>query len=93
MPYWNVTSGKLRFKSKPKRSSVEKSTHSERYRSFVHLLRSARQKANIRQVDLAERLEVTQSYVSKVEAGELRLDLVQLHSFCEALGVPLDRFV
>lgn len=57
------------------------------------LLRQVRLEAELRQIDLAERLGETQSFVSKYEAGERRLDLVQLHRVCEALGVPLVELV
>jgi len=35
----------------------------------------------------------TQSYVSKVERGERRLDLVQLQAFCQAMKTSLAAFV
>ena len=45
------------------------------------------------QGELAERLGQTQSWVSKVERGERRLDLVELREFCEGMGVPFVEFV
>lgn len=57
------------------------------------LLREARQAAGLRQTEVAERLEVPQSWVAKTEAGERRLDLLELRRLCAALGVPLDRFI
>jgi transcriptional regulator with XRE-family HTH domain len=45
------------------------------------------------QSELATRLEVTQSRVSKVEQGERRLDLVELQEWCSALGISLVSFV
>jgi transcriptional regulator with XRE-family HTH domain len=44
-------------------------------------------------VELAKRLKVTQSQVSKCERGEVRLDLVQLRTHCQALGISLPEFV
>lgn len=42
-------------------------------------------------MDLADRLGNTQTFVSKCERGERRLDVVELVEFAEALGVePLD---
>ena len=40
------------------------------------------------QIDLAERLGNTQTFVSKCERGERRIDAVELVEFAEALGVP-----
>lgn len=57
------------------------------------LLRELREAAGITQVELAEKLGESQSYVSKVERGERRLDLVQLRCFCRAIGVALGDFV
>lgn len=45
------------------------------------------------QEDVADRLGSTQSFVSKCERGERRLDLVEVQSWCLAIGVPLSDFV
>jgi transcriptional regulator with XRE-family HTH domain len=42
---------------------------------------------------MAERLGQPQSFVSKYESGERRLDLIQLRQICEAVGTTLERFV
>lgn len=63
--------------------------HTEEHRRLIALLREHREAAGLRQVDLAERLDRPQSFVSKYEAGERRLDLVELRSVCVALGVSL----
>ena len=57
------------------------------------LLRSIRHEANLRQSDLAERLGRPQSFVSKYESGERRLDLIELKQVCQALGISLEEFV
>ena len=57
------------------------------------LLRRLRVDAGLRQVDLAKRLRLPQSFVSKYESGERRLDLVELRLVCSALGVALVDFV
>ena len=45
------------------------------------------------QVDLAEKLKKPQSYVSKYEANERRLDLVEVREICVALGSSLETVV
>ena len=60
---------------------------------FLALLREVRQEAGLRQRDLAERIGVPQSFVSKCESGERRLDIVELRALCVALGMPLSDFV
>jgi len=57
------------------------------------LLRQIRVDAGLRQVDLAEKLGQPQSYVSKYESGERRLDLLELRQVCEAVGISLYQFV
>ena len=57
------------------------------------LLRQARREAGLRQVELAERLGQPQSFVSKYESGQRRLDLGELRQVCEAVGISLVEFV
>ena len=57
------------------------------------LLRQLRVDTGLRQADLAERLRQPQSFVSKYESGERRLDILELRDVCQALGLPLHEFV
>lgn len=68
---------------------MEKSLHSKEYRLLLDMLRAAREKAGLTQEDLALKLSATQSFVSKCERGERRLDVIELRYWCAALGVPL----
>lgn len=60
---------------------------------LTSLLRKVRVEANMTQSDLAEKIGQTQSYVSKYENGEQRLDLIELECICSAVGVSLTAFV
>lgn len=62
-------------------------------RLLQHLLRQARIDAGLRQDDVARRLGQPQSYVSKYESGERRVDLADLHDICKAIGIPLVELV
>jgi transcriptional regulator with XRE-family HTH domain len=62
-------------------------------RHLADLLRRVRVEAGLTQTQVAEQLGQTQSYVSKYENGEQRLDLIELEAVCEAVGVPLTTFV
>ena len=53
---------------------------------IARLLRELRESASLTQSDLASRLGVQQSFVSKYEAGERRIDVIELHAICDALG-------
>ena len=72
---------------------MEKSIHSSRYGIFLKVLRQAREDASITQVQLAHKLGETQTFVSKCERGERRIDVIELRSFCQALGLDLKEFV
>jgi transcriptional regulator with XRE-family HTH domain len=56
------------------------------------LLREARIAAGLRQADVAAQLGEPQSYVSKYESGERRLDIVELWAILDVLGVNLVEF-
>ena len=72
---------------------MEKSIFTPEYEAVSRVLVRCRKTAEITQVELAEALEITQSAVSKLERGALRLDIVQLRTVCRALGVTLVEFV
>lgn len=72
---------------------MEKTIYTEQYAHMLAALRSAREAADLTQVELAERLDAPQSFVSKCERGERRLDVIELRHWCTALGVPLSEFV
>jgi transcriptional regulator with XRE-family HTH domain len=57
------------------------------------LLRLVRAEAGLRQVDLAKKLKQPQSFVSKYESGERRLDLLELSQVCKGCGTTLLDFV
>ena len=60
---------------------------------LANLLRQVRLDANLTQLQLAEKIGQAQSYVSKYENGEQRLDLIELESVCKASGILLTDFV
>lgn len=69
---------------------VSKST---RQGILLRLLRQIRKSAGLRQADVAEALGQPQSFVSKYESGERRLDLLELEQVCNACGTDLAQFV
>ena len=66
---------------------MKKSVHSEPYSVFAALLVSARKRAGMRQIELAQKLNKPQSFVSKFECGERRLDVIEFLTIMDALGV------
>jgi transcriptional regulator with XRE-family HTH domain len=72
---------------------MKKAIYSEDHKKLVGKLREARGKANLDQNGAAKLLEKTQSYISKIESGQRRVDLVQLKEFARIYKKPLNYFI
>jgi transcriptional regulator with XRE-family HTH domain len=72
---------------------LQKSIVSPDYRRFLALLRTARKDAGLTQAELAGRLGETQTFVSKCERGERRLDFIETRKILTALGVSFLDFI
>lgn len=72
---------------------MQKSIHHPDYKKLLRLLRRAREDAGLTQEEVAIKLDEHQSFVSKYESGERRLDLVELRWICKALGINLSTLV
>lgn len=66
---------------------MARSTHHPAYKLFLDALRAARAEVGVTQVELAGRLDNLQVFVSKLERGERRLDVVDLYVYCQAAGI------
>lgn len=65
---------------------MTKSVFTEKYNLFRLLLIETRQSNKLTQVQVAQRLQKPQSFVSKYERGERRLDVVEFLEVARALG-------
>lgn len=72
---------------------MKKSLLRREYKALLKVLYQLRMSSGLRQEDLADKLDEPQSFVSKIESGERRIDLVELNDICEALGSNLEEFV
>lgn len=70
-----------------------KSRYDPDYLILLKEILSARNASGLSQVEIAKRLGVSQSTWSKIEAGERRIDLIELRRFCRAVGISLPEFV
>lgn len=72
---------------------INKSIHSRLYHRIIARLRAKREGKGLTQCQLAKILNVQQTYVSKIETCERRLDILELMNICEALDISLIDFV
>jgi transcriptional regulator with XRE-family HTH domain len=72
---------------------VRKSIHTPKQKRLLLLLRELRLEAGLTQAELGSRIQKDQTFISKYESGERRLDILEVRELCRALGVPLTEFV
>jgi len=87
--FWTIPKSGLAFA----RNNMQKSLFNKDYRLFLSLLKRAREHAGLTQGQLARRLAKTQTFVSKCERGERRLDIVEVRAWCKALDIRFPAFV
>ena len=71
---------------------AKKSIHKPEFALVLKLLREVRTKAGLTQTELGQRLARPQTYVSDCELGIRRLDILQVHEWCQACGTTLLAF-
>lgn len=70
-----------------------KSIHDQAYKLLIGMLKDARKRQKVTQAELAERIGSDQTYVSKVETSERRIDVIELRTICKALGIDFVDFM
>jgi transcriptional regulator with XRE-family HTH domain len=70
-----------------------KSLRSPAHLRFLELLIAARDKAGLTQQQLADRLGKPQSFISKYEGGERRIDVIEFITIAEALDMDASRAI
>jgi hypothetical protein len=84
-PFWNIPLWVGEWQ-------VAKSIFSTEYRVFRELLRELRVRKGVTQAQLSTALGMAQSFVSKYEMGERRLDFIEVDRICSQLGIGLEAF-
>lgn len=72
---------------------MSKTIRSDEYKKIVEKLRQARTDVGLSQIQAARLLKKSQSYISKSEAGEQRLDVLELKRFAKIYKKQLDYFI
>jgi transcriptional regulator with XRE-family HTH domain len=70
-----------------------KSIHNAEYKLLIQKLKQIRLSSNLTQVALAKKLKLDQTYVSKYENRERRLDAIELRTVCKALKLNFVEFI
>jgi transcriptional regulator with XRE-family HTH domain len=74
-------------------SNMPRAIYEKEHQIIVERLKQARLDAGLGQVEVAEKLGKTQSYLSKIESGQRRFDVLQLKEFAKIYKKSLDYFV
>jgi transcriptional regulator with XRE-family HTH domain len=72
---------------------MDKTIYSAEYAALLRVLKRTRAGSGITQTELAEQLGMSQSAYSKLERGELRIDVIQLRIIATKIGVSLVDFI
>lgn len=75
------------------RMCMPKSIHSSEYKTVIKKLRVAREAAGLTQSEAAERLGKPQSYISKIERGERRIDILELSKISNIYEKKIEWFL
>lgn len=72
---------------------MSRSIYEKEHKRIVGFLKKARRDSGLGQVEAAKKLGRSQSYISKIETGQRRFDVLQLKEFAKLYKKPLDYFL
>lgn len=72
---------------------MPKTIYSKEHKRIVEKLKKARQDAKLTQAEVGKKFGLDQTFVSKVESGQYRVDTIQLCKFAGIYKKSLDFFV
>jgi transcriptional regulator with XRE-family HTH domain len=70
-----------------------KTIGTKEYAIFIERMTKARLDAGLRQIDVAKKMKRPQSYISRVESGEYRLDIMEVKKFAQLYGKDIGYFI
>lgn len=68
------------------------SIYSPRYRELLKNLVTARKKTGLTQLEVAKKLKKPQSYISKIESGERKIEFTEVEDLSKIYSMPLSHF-
>ena len=72
---------------------MDKTIYLKEYRTIISLLKKARIECGLTQIEVAKKLRKPQSYISKCEACERRVDLLELTKLAKIYNKPIAYFI
>ena len=72
---------------------MTKSIYTKEYRKVIYRLKKARQEAGLKQIEVAKKLGKPQSYISKIERGERRVDITELKRIADIYKKSISYFI
>jgi len=69
------------------------SPHDPRYQALLSRLRAAREEAGVTQEEVAEHLGLVQPLISRIEAGERKIDPIEFEELCRLFKKPATYFL
>ena len=72
---------------------MKKNRFAKEYKKLAHKLKEERQKAHLEQIELAQRLGKTQSYISKIETGHRYIDVFELKELSQIFKKDIGYFI
>ncbi len=72
---------------------MPRAIYTKDHNAIVERLKKARAEAGLGQIEVAKKIGKTQSYLSKIESGQRRFDVLQLKEFASLYKKPLDYFI
>ena len=84
---WNIPGRNIPY------LDMKKTIYTNEYKNLVKNLKKARLMSGLDQIQAAKRLGSSQSYISKIETGQLRIDVFQLRDFARVYKKPFSYFI
>lgn len=72
---------------------MSKTTSKKEYAKFIEKLTQARQASGLKQAEVAKLLKRPQSYISRVESGEYRLDILEVKTFAKLYKTDITNLI
>ena len=67
--------------------------HTKEYAVFIERIKKARIESGLKQIEVAKKMKRPQSYISRVESGEYRLDILEVKKFAKLYKKSIEYFL